>query len=100
MKDREEYRERSASYRARLEEELNIIKSMGFPGYFLIVADFINYAKTHGIPVGPGRGSGASSAGEPAAGSSASAGGGRGPARGSAGAGGGVRRWKTGCQGH
>ncbi|MBP1708364.1 MAG: dnaE2, partial [Deltaproteobacteria bacterium] len=48
-------------YRARLEEELGIIKSMGFPGYFLIVADFINYAKNIGIPVGPGRGSAAGS---------------------------------------
>jgi DNA polymerase-3 subunit alpha len=48
-------------YRARLEEELGIIKSMGFPGYFLIVADFINYAKNSGIPVGPGRGSAAGS---------------------------------------
>ncbi len=48
-------------YSERLEDELNIIKSMGFPGYFLIVADYINYAKTHGIPVGPGRGSAAGS---------------------------------------
>jgi DNA polymerase-3 subunit alpha len=48
-------------YRSRLDEELGIIKSMGFPGYFLIVADFINYAKSNGIPVGPGRGSAAGS---------------------------------------
>ncbi len=48
-------------YRSRLDEELSIIKSMGFPGYFLIVADFINYAKSNGIPVGPGRGSAAGS---------------------------------------
>ncbi len=48
-------------YWTRLEEELNVIKSMGFPGYFLIVADFINYAKNSGIPVGPGRGSAAGS---------------------------------------
>ncbi|WP_417472787.1 DNA polymerase III subunit alpha [Luteimonas mephitis] len=50
-----------ASYAARLETELDVIIKMGFPGYFLIVADFINWAKDHGIPVGPGRGSGAGS---------------------------------------
>jgi DNA polymerase III subunit alpha len=50
-----------ADYEARLERELDVIVSMGFPGYFLIVADFINWAKQHGIPVGPGRGSGAGS---------------------------------------
>ncbi len=48
-------------YHARLELELDVIIKMGFPGYFLIVADFINWGKQHGIPVGPGRGSGASS---------------------------------------
>ena len=48
-------------YRDRLERELGIITSMRFPGYFLIVADFINWAKTQDIPVGPGRGSGAGS---------------------------------------
>ncbi|MCL7464861.1 DNA polymerase III subunit alpha [Phaeovulum sp. NW3] len=48
-------------YRARLEFELNIIEQMGFPGYFLIVADFIKWGKAQGIPVGPGRGSGAGS---------------------------------------
>ena len=48
-------------YDARLELELGVIVEMGFPGYFLIVADFINWAKDHGIPVGPGRGSGAGS---------------------------------------
>jgi DNA polymerase-3 subunit alpha len=48
-------------YRARLDEELGIIISMGFSGYFLIVQDFINYAKNNGIPVGPGRGSAAGS---------------------------------------
>ncbi|MGI8561292.1 MAG: DNA polymerase III subunit alpha, partial [Luteimonas sp.] len=48
-------------YQARLESELDVIIAMGFPGYFLIVADFINWAKDHGIPVGPGRGSGAGS---------------------------------------
>ena len=48
-------------YEKRLVEELEIIKSMGFAGYFLIVADFINYAKIKDIPVGPGRGSAAGS---------------------------------------
>ncbi|ADO43255.1 DNA polymerase III subunit alpha [Ketogulonicigenium vulgare Y25] len=48
-------------YWDRLEFEMNIIEKMGFPGYFLIVADFIKWAKDEGIPVGPGRGSGAGS---------------------------------------
>jgi DNA polymerase-3 subunit alpha len=48
-------------YRKRLEHELSVITQMGFPGYFLIVADFIKWAKAQGIPVGPGRGSGAGS---------------------------------------
>ena len=48
-------------YHARLDFELGIIEQMGFPGYFLIVADFIKWAKDHDIPVGPGRGSGAGS---------------------------------------
>jgi DNA polymerase-3 subunit alpha len=48
-------------YAKRLDAELSMIKSMGFSGYFLIVADFVNYAKTRGIPVGPGRGSAAGS---------------------------------------
>ncbi|MGO4851408.1 DNA polymerase III subunit alpha [Phaeovulum sp. W22_SRMD_FR3] len=48
-------------YEARLTFELDIIEQMGFPGYFLIVADFIKWGKDHGIPVGPGRGSGAGS---------------------------------------
>ncbi len=48
-------------YRERLDFELSIIERMKFPGYFLIVADFIKWAKAHGIPVGPGRGSGAGS---------------------------------------
>jgi DNA polymerase-3 subunit alpha len=48
-------------YRERLEFELNVIEKMKFPGYFLIVADFIQWAKAQGIPVGPGRGSGAGS---------------------------------------
>ncbi|CAG1005636.1 DNA polymerase III subunit alpha [Burkholderiales bacterium] len=48
-------------YRARLDFETATIIQMGFPGYFLIVADFINWAKNNGVPVGPGRGSGAGS---------------------------------------
>jgi DNA polymerase-3 subunit alpha len=55
-------RERQAPrYIARLEFEIATIVQMGFAGYFLIVADFINWAKTNGVPVGPGRGSGAGS---------------------------------------
>jgi DNA polymerase III subunit alpha len=49
-------------YFDRLEFEIDVIAGMGFPGYFLIVADFIKWAKDQGIPVGPGRGSGAGSA--------------------------------------
>ena len=48
-------------YEERLASELEIIESMGFPGYFLIVSDFVNYAKKRKIPVGPGRGSAAGS---------------------------------------
>jgi DNA polymerase-3 subunit alpha len=48
-------------YEKRLDYELGVIESMGFAGYFLIVADFIQWAKAHDIPVGPGRGSGAGS---------------------------------------
>jgi DNA polymerase III subunit alpha len=48
-------------YRERLDFELSVIEKMKFPGYFLIVADFIKWAKQQGIPVGPGRGSGAGS---------------------------------------
>jgi DNA polymerase III subunit alpha len=48
-------------YEARLDYELDVIEGMGFPGYFLIVADFIKWAKARDIPVGPGRGSGAGS---------------------------------------
>ncbi|HEX3700704.1 MAG TPA: DNA polymerase III subunit alpha [Phenylobacterium sp.] len=48
-------------YDQRLEREIGVITQMGFPGYFLIVSDFIKWAKARGIPVGPGRGSGASS---------------------------------------
>ncbi|APE28896.1 DNA polymerase III subunit alpha [Aurantiacibacter gangjinensis] len=48
-------------YVDRLDYEVGVIRNMGFPGYFLIVADFIKWAKAQGIPVGPGRGSGAGS---------------------------------------
>jgi DNA polymerase-3 subunit alpha len=55
-------REREAPrYRARLEFEAGVIVHMGYAGYFLIVADFINWARANGVPVGPGRGSGAGS---------------------------------------
>ena len=53
--------EAQTSYEARLEFEIQTILKMGFPGYFLIVSDFINWAKNNGCPVGPGRGSGAGS---------------------------------------
>ncbi|MDH3376045.1 MAG: DNA polymerase III subunit alpha, partial [Gammaproteobacteria bacterium] len=53
--------ETDGRYAARLERELDVIIDMGFAGYFLIVADFIHWAKQHSIPVGPGRGSGAGS---------------------------------------
>ncbi|MCQ8241413.1 DNA polymerase III subunit alpha [Rhizosaccharibacter radicis] len=53
--------EQREAYGARLRFELDVIASMGFPGYFMIVADFIQWAKAHDIPVGPGRGSGAGS---------------------------------------
>ncbi|WP_455379796.1 DNA polymerase III subunit alpha, partial [Acidihalobacter prosperus] len=53
--------QRRVEYKARLERELDVIIQMGFPGYFLIVADFIQWAKRNQIPVGPGRGSGAGS---------------------------------------
>jgi DNA polymerase III subunit alpha len=49
------------TYRQRLDYELDVIANMGFSGYFLIVADFIQWSKSQGIPVGPGRGSGAGS---------------------------------------
>ena len=53
--------ETRARYGKQLDYELDVIAGMGFPGYFLIVADFIQWAKGQGIPVGPGRGSGAGS---------------------------------------
>ncbi|MFC1855060.1 DNA polymerase III subunit alpha [Thermodesulfobacteriota bacterium] len=55
------YDEKLKVYEERVETELKIIIEMGFPGYFLIVSDFINYAKDNDIPVGPGRGSAAGS---------------------------------------
>ncbi|MCR5338361.1 MAG: DNA polymerase III subunit alpha [Lachnospiraceae bacterium] len=56
---KERYPEDDGSLRERLDHELKTIKQLGFVDYFLIVWDFINYAKEHGIPVGPGRGSAA-----------------------------------------
>ena len=57
----EEKQEIDTKYFERLDYELSVIKKMGFPGYFLIVSDFIRWSKGHGVPVGPGRGSGAGS---------------------------------------
>ncbi|QEA13585.1 DNA polymerase III subunit alpha [Comamonas flocculans] len=59
--DEAERRRQHPGYQERLDFELDIINKMGFPGYFLIVGDFIQWAKAHGCPVGPGRGSGAGS---------------------------------------
>jgi DNA polymerase-3 subunit alpha len=56
-----DFSEQRKVYDQRLQVELDVINSMGFPGYFLIVADFIQWAKDNDIPVGPGRGSGAGS---------------------------------------
>jgi DNA polymerase-3 subunit alpha len=56
-----DFAEKRKPYDERLETELSVIIQMGFPGYFLIVADFIRWAKKNGVPVGPGRGSGAGS---------------------------------------
>lgn len=61
LRDRNVPEARLQAYRNRLQMELEVILQMGFPGYFLIVADFIRWAKQNGIPVGPGRGSGAGS---------------------------------------
>lgn len=61
IKDRPDRKCDLDDYKARLELEIKIITQMGFPGYFLIVWDFINYAKKNNIPVGPGRGSAAGS---------------------------------------
>ena len=59
--DSEERTQEMGRYRERLETEIATIIKMGFAGYFLIVADFIKWAKNNGVPVGPGRGSGAGS---------------------------------------
>ncbi|MFV2004475.1 MAG: DNA polymerase III subunit alpha [Gammaproteobacteria bacterium] len=56
-----DWAEKRKEYEDRLQIELDVIINMGFPGYFLIVADFIHWSKDNGIPVGPGRGSGAGS---------------------------------------
>ncbi len=61
MEPAEPFAERRRAYAERMRHELGVIESMGFAGYFLIVADFINFAKQNGIPVGPGRGSSAGS---------------------------------------
>ncbi|MGB9699103.1 MAG: DNA polymerase III subunit alpha [Thermodesulfobacteriota bacterium] len=61
VQEKPELSSKADLYYQRLEEELSMIKKMGFAGYFLIVADFIRYAKDRKIPVGPGRGSGAGS---------------------------------------
>ncbi|MBN3564148.1 DNA polymerase III subunit alpha [Aliamphritea spongicola] len=60
-KDAEDYAEKRKPYEERMNFELDIITQMGFPGYFLIVMDFIQWGKDNGVPVGPGRGSGAGS---------------------------------------
>lgn len=59
--DEQERAEKRAEYDERLIIELKVINEMGFPGYFLIVMEFIQWSKDNGIPVGPGRGSGAGS---------------------------------------
>jgi len=56
-----DFAEKRKPYDERLQVELDVINGMGFPGYFLIVADFIQWGKDHDVPVGPGRGSGAGS---------------------------------------
>lgn len=61
LEGRKDFKQKEKIYWARLTEELKIIKSMGYSGYFLIVWDFINFAKQRRIPVGPGRGSAAGS---------------------------------------
>lgn len=61
IKLKDEWENKKEEYKERFEYEANIINNMGFPGYFLIVQDFINWAKKTGVPVGPGRGSGAGS---------------------------------------
>ncbi|MCF6193387.1 MAG: DNA polymerase III subunit alpha, partial [Kangiellaceae bacterium] len=60
-RESDDFAELRKPYDERLEIELGVINQMGFPGYFLIVADFIHWSKNNGVPVGPGRGSGAGS---------------------------------------
>ena len=60
-RDSDNFAEIRKAYDQRLQIELDVINQMGFPGYFLIVADFIQWSKNNGVPVGPGRGSGAGS---------------------------------------
>ncbi|MGM0481604.1 MAG: DNA polymerase III subunit alpha [Pseudomonadota bacterium] len=59
--DPEQRQQQRAAYDERLQIELDVINKMGFPGYFLIVMEFIQWSKDHNVPVGPGRGSGAGS---------------------------------------
>ena len=61
VKSPQDFKRLEKTYRERLDKEITTIKKMGFPGYFLIVSDFINYARQKDIPVGPGRGSAAGS---------------------------------------
>jgi DNA polymerase-3 subunit alpha len=61
LADRPQTKEERVVYEQRLARELDVISEMGFPGYFLIVADFIRWARSNDVPVGPGRGSGAGS---------------------------------------
>ncbi len=61
LRSEEELQTARPEYEQRLQIELQVINNMGFAGYFLIVADFIQWAKNNGVPVGPGRGSGAGS---------------------------------------
>lgn len=61
FKDKDKRLEQRRPYDQRLDAELQVINQMGFPGYFLIVMDFVQWSKNNGIPVGPGRGSGAGS---------------------------------------
>ncbi|MCW8963498.1 MAG: DNA polymerase III subunit alpha [Gammaproteobacteria bacterium] len=61
LKETNALHEDESVYHERLQIELDVILNMGFPGYFLIVADFISWSKQNGVPVGPGRGSGAGS---------------------------------------
>lgn len=60
-KDAPDFEEKRKPYDERLAIELEVINNMGFPGYFLIVMEFIQWSKDNNIPVGPGRGSGAGS---------------------------------------